>query len=443
VGNARTALYNWLFAQREGGTFLLRIEDTDPERSLQGYEEGILEDLRWLGLSWSEVSRQSERLQIYRRYAERLLDEGRAYRCYCTPEELAEMKRLQLAEGRPPRYDGRCRRLGEAERRRLEASGRSPSLRFSVPQEGETAFKDLVFGRKAFRNAEIGDFIILRSDGWPTYNFACVVDDHLMGITHVIRGEDHLSNTPRQILLYRALGWDPPQFGHLPLLLGPDGKILSKRHGAESVGDLRQMGILPVALANYLALLGGAVKGDEVLGWPELIGRFSLEGISSKQSIFDLKKLLWLNRAHLRRASGEELKGALQALLTMPPGVEAYLEALKDNASTLLDFPKLLPIFLEEVPPMGEDALSVLKEEGAQGVIEAALEELTGGGKEGWIERLTERGLKGRQLFRPLRAALTGRTEGPELRRVIELLGEERLKARLDAALKLIRGGQG
>lgn len=435
VGNARTALYNWLFAQREGGELLLRIEDTDPERSLGEYEQGILEDLRWLGLSWSEVWRQSERLQIYRSYAEQLLKQGKAYRCYCTPDELAEMKRLQLAKGRPPRYDGRCRRLGEAERRRLEASGRSPSLRFSVPEEGETVFEDVVFGQKVFGNADIGDFIILRSDGWPTYNFACVVDDHLMGITHVIRGEDHLPNTPRQIMLYQALGWEPPQFAHLPLLLGPDGKVLSKRHGAESVGDIRQMGILPVALANYLVLLGGRLKGDEVLGWPELIGRFSLEGISPKQSIFDLNKLLWLNRAHLRRASGEELKEALEGLLSPPPGVEVYLEALRDNASTLLDFPKLLPIFLEEVPPMGEDALSVLKEEGAREVIEVALEELERG-KQGWIERLAERGLKGRQLFRPLRAALTGRVEGPELRRVIELLEEERLRARLDAALR-------
>ncbi|HKY32151.1 MAG TPA: glutamate--tRNA ligase, partial [Candidatus Polarisedimenticolia bacterium] len=319
VGNARTALFNWLLARHGGGTFVLRIEDTDAERSTGASEEAILEDLRWLGLDWDEGPcrggghgpyRQSERGPVYAQAAARLLEQGAAYRCFCTRQELEADKEAQLLSGAAaPRYAGRCRQIDPAVSQRRAAS--EPfALRFRVTAPS-VAFDDGVRGRVEFPGAQIGDPVIVRADGTPTYNFAVVVDDAAMAITHVVRGEDHLSNTPRQILIYRALGAAPPAFAHVALVLGPDGKPLSKRHGATSVADFRERGFLPAAMVNCLALLGWShPDGREVLGLEELAGAFTLQRVGRAASMFDSRKLAWLNAHHLRAMPPERLLAA-------------------------------------------------------------------------------------------------------------------------------------
>ncbi len=313
LGNARTALFNYLYARKTGGTFVLRVEDTDLERSSAEAEEAILNDLRWMGLEWAEGPgrggeygpyRQSERREIYARYASELLEKGHAYRCYCTPEELEEKRKRSLARGVPPKYDGRCRNLKPEEEQAFAAEGRASSLRFKV-ETRRVDFEDLIKGRMSFEGQTLGDFIILRSDGTAAYNFAVVVDDALMQITHVIRGEDHLTNTPRQLLIYQALGWQPPKFAHPPMILGPDHSPLSKRHGATSVTYFREEGFLPEALVNYLALLGWSVDaGQEIMSLEELSQKFSLGRVSRSSAIFDIDKLQWVNRAHAPHPAG-------------------------------------------------------------------------------------------------------------------------------------------
>ena len=310
VGNARTALFNWLLARGAGGQFVLRIEDTDAERSTTESEAAILDDLRWLGLAWDEGPeaggahgpyRQSERLGLYRRHGEELLARDRAYYCFCPPAQLEADRQQSLAEGRPPKYVGRCRGLAVEDARRRMAAGEGAALRFRVGEGPEVAFDDAVRGRVTFAREVIGDPVILRSDGVPAYNFAVVVDDALMEITHVIRGEDHVSNTPRQVLIYEALGWAPPVFAHLALVLGPDHSPLSKRHGATSVREFRERGYLPEALVNYLALLGWSPGGtDEVLPVEELARRFRIEDVGKSAGVFDPEKLAWVNRHYLK-----------------------------------------------------------------------------------------------------------------------------------------------
>ncbi|MBI5166870.1 MAG: glutamate--tRNA ligase, partial [candidate division NC10 bacterium] len=306
VGGARTALYNWLFARHHKGTFILRIEDTDVERSTEEAAGAIVEGMTWLGLEWDEGPyRQAERLKLYQKYARELVEAGRAYYCYCTPEELEARRKTALAEGRSPKYDGRCRDLRERDKTRPHA------IRLRLPQVGRTVVHDLIHGDVVFENAELDDFILLRSDGFPTYNFACVVDDSLMGITHVIRGDDHLSNTPRQVLLYQALGFSPPQFAHLPMILGPDRTRLSKRHGATSVQAYKEIGYLPEALVNYLARLGWSHGDQEVFSREELIQYFSLEKVGKTPAVFDPAKLEWLNGHYLRSAEPARLADLL------------------------------------------------------------------------------------------------------------------------------------
>ncbi len=312
VGNARTALYNWLLARGQGGAFILRIEDTDRERSTTESERAILDDLRWLGLTWDEGPdvggphgpyRQSERAVLYQEHAQRLRAAGRAYDCFCTPEQLEADRQRALAAGQPPKYVGRCRNLSDAEVSRRRSAGEAAALRFRVPGDAAVAFDDGVRGHVHFEIDVIGDFVMLRSDGSPAYNFAVVVDDGLMGVTDVIRGEDHISNTPRQLLLYKAFGWSPPRFAHLALVLGPDHAPLSKRHGATSVAEFRAKGYLPESLANYLALVGWSPGGgDELLPLAELARRFSLDGVSHSAGVFDEEKLAWANRHYLKAA---------------------------------------------------------------------------------------------------------------------------------------------
>jgi nondiscriminating glutamyl-tRNA synthetase len=460
VGNARTALFNFLFARQSKGVFLLRLEDTDQERSTPEAERAILEDLRWLGLEWDEGPekpgnygpyRQSGRLEIYRRYARELLAKGYAYRCYCTAEELEEKRQRLLAKGIPPQYDGRCRHLKPEEEQILIQSGRPASLRFRVGARN-VEFKDLVKGRISFDGRKIGDFVILRSEGVAPYNFAVVIDDALMEVTHVIRGEDHLANTARQILLYQALGFPPPQFAHLSLILGPDRTPLSKRHGVTAVSHFREEGYLPDGLVNYLALLGWSPEdGKEILSREELVKKFSIQRLSRSPAVIDREKLNWVNRAHLKEIHGERalllalpflgksgmnLDGISQAWLI------SALETIWGEVDTLSQLPDRLKFFFDEGWSLESEAELLLAQEASRRVIYGLKEELQSVeevNRENYgplLSSLAQRlGLSGRSLFLPLRAALTGRTHGPELEKVILLLGKEKVLKRVDSAL--------
>ena len=349
VGNARTALFNFLFAKRHQGTLVLRIEDTDVERSTDASIDRIVEDLHWLGISWEEGPdrggesgpyRQTQRLSTYRGFADRLLHEGKSYKCFCSEERLAQLRKEQLSKGKMPRYDGRCHSLPAAEISGMESSGLRPAIRFHVGR-GSILFEDLIHGKMNFDAGGMGDFIIVRSDGMAAYNFACVVDDHLMDITHVIRGEDHLSNTPRQILLYQALGWQSPLFAHHPLILGPDRSPLSKRHGATAVSQYREEGFLPEALENYLVLLGWTPpSGQETLSLEKMVEEFSIQDISRSAPVYNRKKLEWLNSAYIRAKDEGQLskllipylqKSGIRIDQTNPQWLNQILELLKEK----------------------------------------------------------------------------------------------------------------
>ncbi|MDK2888180.1 nondiscriminating glutamyl-tRNA synthetase [Desulfofundulus australicus DSM 11792] len=461
IGGARSALFNWLFARQKGGTFIVRIEDTDLERSSRESEQNILEALRWLGLDWDEgvevggpcgPYRQTERLSIYQQYARQLLESGWAYPCYCTEEELAAEREALLARGEMPRYSGRCRHLTEQDRRRLEEMGRRPVLRFAVPAGENITVHDLVRGEVTFDTAGIGDFIIVKSDGIPTYNFAVVVDDHHMGITHVIRAEEHLSNTPRQILLYRAFGWPEPQFAHISLILGQDRSKMSKRHGATSIEQYREMGYLPEALVNFLALLGWSPGGEEeIFTLEELVQQFSLERVAKNPAIFDLDKLNWLNGHYIRQSSLDRLTELaipfLQKAGYISGGVtpEQYrwlkqlVATVRDYLTSLSEITRHVDIFFApEVEPEDEEARAVLAGEEVPRVLSALAEkvrtvsELDEDTARGILKKLPkELGLGARKVYLPIRVALTGRTHGPELYQVISLLGREKVLSRL------------
>ncbi len=446
VGNARTAIFNRLYAEAGCGSFVLRIEDTDTERSGRIYEDAILEDLRWLGIDWDEGPdrggpsgpyRQSERLDIYRDYANRLLSSKSAYPCYCSKERLAELKRKQASQGMPPRYDGLCRGLKEGER----PGDVSPVLRFRVPRR-KVVVSDKVYGEVTFDTSAFGDFVIIGSDGIATYNFAVVIDDGLMGVTHIIRGEDHLPNTPRQLLIYEALGFEMPLYAHMPMILGGDRRPLSKRHGISSIKGLREAGFLPEALFNYLCHLGWS-PGRDLLTREEALSSFSLDGLSRSPSVFDISRLKRFNRHYIGIADNERL---LELLRPRFQGVDedwlrGAIDALKGEAETLADFPSLLEVFLEEV---GYDTLDCLKEPYVSELLEKLLVEVRGYHelnsavyKEVIKNLMSSTGEKGKRLFMPLRAALTGRTHGIELEKVFCLLGREKVIKRVERALCL------
>jgi nondiscriminating glutamyl-tRNA synthetase len=459
VGNARTALFNFLLARQKGGKFILRLEDTDVERSTKEAENEILQDLRWLGLDWDEGPgqvgaygpyRQSERLEVYRRYAWELLEKGNAYRCYCTSEELEEKRKRFLATGIPPRYDGRCRKLTPEEEQAFTDAGRIPSLRFKA--EARTIeFQDLIKGRVSFDGQKIGDFIILRSDGGAPYNFAVVVDDGLMKISHVIRGEDHLTNTPRQLLLYKALGFSPPQFGHLPLILGPDRTPLSKRHGATAVAHFREEGYLPEALANYLALLGWSCEdAREIFHLEELVHHFSLERVSRSPAIFNYEKLKWITRNHLKGLEGErKLELAWPFLQKKGINIEkmgrswwkAALEVVWEEVDHLSQLADQVMVFSDDGWKVEPEAHTLLQKEESRRVLETlqdelrTVPELRADNYKPIVSSLAKRvNLSGRALYMPLRAALTGKIRGPELEKIFILLGKERVLQRVESA---------
>jgi nondiscriminating glutamyl-tRNA synthetase len=462
IGNARTAVFNHIFAKHHDGTFVLRIEDTDVERSTEASIDYILEDLRWLGIQWEEGPdrggsvgpyRQSQRLRLYLDYAEQLLQEDRAYKCFCSPERLESLRKEQLSKGKMPRYDGRCRSLSEGEISRMESEGQYPVLRFHV-KRGSIVFEDAVHGKMNFDAEGIGDFIILRSDGMAAYNFACVIDDHFMHITHVIRGEDHLSNTPRQILIYQALGWQPPVFAHHPLILGPDRSPLSKRHDATAVSQYREDGFLPEALLNYLVLLGWtSPSGEEVLSMERIIEEFSLSAVSRNAPVHSRKKLEWLNSIYIRRKDEDQLSELLFPYLAKA-GVPIhhidtnYLKqisgVLKENLTVLSQIEEYLGIFFDEKFIFEDGAKAILSDPGNRETLRYALEVLGPSIQitaDGWpsiqSELEAKTGRKGKDLFSPLRAGITGRTKGPELAKTIPILGKERVVKRLRMALEL------
>lgn len=456
MGGARTALFNWLFARHENGRFIVRVEDTDVERSERALEKQLLEDLAWLGLAWDEGPgdegprgpyRQSDRVDIYREHADRLVAAGLAYSCFCTEEELERRREEMTARGEPPRYDGRCRCLTEEERESRRREGLAESVRFRFPPDEERRIDDIVRGEVVFPPGMVGDFVIMRSNGMPTYNFAAAVDDALMGITHVIRGEEHLSNTLRQVVVYEALGFEIPRFAHLPLILGPDRSKLSKRHGAPNVADFRERGFPRDGIVNYLALLGWSTGDDrEILPVQEIAGAFTLDRVSPSPSIFDEVKMEWVCARHVRE--GGARRWLDEAMPWFPPGfVDAYdrpaLERIFDIAAEHLPRFSLLPEavapFSPGVPEPNGEAREALA--GAAPVLAAVRDALAG--LDPW-ERDSiaaavktagaAAGAKGKRLFMPLRAALTGSAHGPDLSSVIEIRGRADVLAALDHA---------
>jgi nondiscriminating glutamyl-tRNA synthetase len=482
VGNARTALINWLFARQCGGVFVLRIEDTDWSRTTNAFEENLLEELEWVGLDWDEGPgvggaygpyHQSERLETYRASLARLIAAGNVYPCYCTEAELEAERAALVARRLMPRYLGKCREITEAERRRLAAEGRSPVWRFRV-EGGPIEFEDLIRGPMAFQGEAIGDFIIVRSNGIPAYNFAVVADDHAMEISHVIRGEDHLSNTAAQILLYRALGFTPPIFAHHGLVLGKDHTKLSKRHGATSVGAFRRRGILPEALLNYLALMGSSFEGGrEVASAQEIIAGFSLDRIGKGGAVFDEAKLLWLNGITIRRSEPAVLAERLGPFIREAGyGEDAFgrerlrgiAAAVQDSLPTLADIGSFLGMFADDRYRVEEDAAALLRSDDAKRVLAAlktfldegtvpdretaARNDATAGAATDMaglpapfavlMKRIGEQtGFRGKRLYLPIRAAVTGRLHGPEMDRIFTLLNPSSLRKRVEGALAL------
>ncbi len=448
VGNARTALFNWLLARHESGTFILRIEDTDIERSSRESELAILDDLDWMGLNWDEgvekggdvgPYRQSERLPIYDEHAKRLLADRQAYYCFCSAEKLEAERQEMLRQGLPPKYAGTCRAISKEEAASRVAAGEKAVIRLRVPTGREVAFRDVVRGLVIFHTEVIGDPVLVRSDGVPAYNFAVVVDDALMRVTHVVRGEDHISNTPRQVLLYEAFGWAPPVFAHLSLVMGPDHTPLSKRHGATSVAEFRAKGYLPEALVNYLALIGWSPgEGEELLPIEELVRRFDLSKVAHSAGVFDEDKLAWANRHYIRIAAPDRLvdlslpflreRSMVTGELT-DAGREWLLFAVPPLASSLERLSQLphrmqtIFSFDAEESRAREKLGAELSEPPAREVAKALAEDLATAPRlidrelfRAAAARIKERtALKGRALFHPIRLVLTGEPEGPEL----------------------------
>ncbi len=465
IGGARSALFNWLVARHADGTFLVRIEDTDLKRSTKESEENIKDSLKWLGMNWDEgidvggphgPYRQTERLDLYKKEVQRLLDEGKAYYCYCSAEELEKSRKAQLDAGKTPIYDEHCRHLTEEEKAKYEAEGRKPVVRLKVRKDGVFAFDDMVRGHVEFQAAGVGDFIIMKSDGIPVYNFAVVIDDAFMEVTHVIRAEEHLSNTPRQLAIYEALGYKPPKFGHISLILGEDHKKMSKRHGATSVTEYRNMGYLPEAVVNYLALLGWTPKGEqEIFTEEELIKQFSMKRVSSNDAVFDINKLNWINFQYMKKLDADQLYAQIFPFLVKAGYVEeSVTEEKKDWLKKVIWFMKdhiyfagqaadELKFFFEDMPKItDEDVLAIMKAETSGKLLKAFIEDLKALEtfdqaeiKKCFNACMKAQGIKGKAAYEPTRIALTGVTQGPGMFEMMELFGREKTMDRLEAAL--------
>lgn len=460
IGGARSALFNYLFAAHQDGQFVVRIEDTDLERSRREYEDEIIESLRWLGISWSEGMieggengpyRQTERLEIYHKYIQQLLDQGDAYYCFCTQEELEEERHAQLASGEMQRYSGKCSKLSNQEVKERFAAGLKPSIRFRVPEHKTYVVEDLVRGTVSFESDNSGDFIIAKSDGIPVYNFAVVIDDVLMGITHVIRAEEHLSNTPRQLMLYDAFNFTRPEFAHISLILGSDRQKMSKRHGATSLVQYRNMGYLPEALFNFLALLGWSPEGEqEILSQEEIIKAFTLDRVAKSPAVFDMDKLNWVNQQYLKKKSTPELAMMLMPYLKSSEyaadvdKLDDYrygllVDAVRDHLVCLSEVTQYVDVFFRDAV-YEEEALQALSGESVLTVLETFRDELPHFAEpeeiKAFIKSIVKKlKLKPKDVFMPLRSALSGQTHGPELPYLISIWGREEALDRINKAI--------
>jgi len=468
IGGARTALFNLLFARHNNGTFVLRIEDTDTERSTEESAAQIIRSLKWLGIEWDEGPEkggdfgpyfQSQRLELYQKEVERLLAEGKAYRCYCTPEELAQRREAALKAGKPPKYDGTCRHLTPEQIEKFEAEGRKYTIRLKMPQEGQTEVNDLIRGRVVFENSVLDDFIIVKSNGIPTYNFACVVDDNAMQITHIIRAEEHLSNTPKQIQVYKALGYNIPKFAHVPMILAPDRSKLSKRHGATSVEEFRDQGYLAQAIINYLTLLGWSPEGtEEIFNIDKAIKEFTLERVNKTAAIYDVKKLTWINGHYMRELdSGYVTEQTIpfmikKGIITQQDAEEKFdyikqiVEISRDRAKTLDELADSIAFFFKDVTEYEEKGIRkhFTKENAAKLLALGAdalekLDDFTLDKIDATFRNITDdMGLKAAEIIHPTRLAITGRTVGPGLFDIIALLGREKTAERMRKAVQWI-----
>jgi glutamyl-tRNA synthetase len=459
LGNIRTALFNWLFARHNQGIFILRIEDTDVARKVEGAVEMIMDSLRWLGLDWDEGPYfQSQRLEYYHNTADELVKQGAAYRCYCSSQRLEALRQEQMSRKQPPGYDRHCRELTPAQKTEMEASGITPVVRFKSPLEGQTSFPDLIRGEIVFENSTLDDFVLLKSDGYPTYHLANIVDDHMMEISHVLRADEWLSSTPRHILLYRALGWQPPQFAHLPMILGPDRSKLSKRHGATSINEYREQGYLAEAMINFLALLGWSLDDKtDIIGRQDIIQNFSLERVSKTAAVFNKDKLDWMNGVYIRSLSPADFASRAIPFLekNLPEAIRrpmdndyllSIMPLIQDRARTLAEISQLIEFFFADDLEY-ETGLLLHKIEKAEAVSAlqtslSCLESLNNWTTESLETTLRplaeELGLKTGVFFGLLRTATTGRTAAPPLFQTMETLGKARCFQRLKAALDKI-----
>lgn len=456
VGTAMIALLNYIFARSKNGNFLVRIEDTDIKRSREDMVKSILEGFKWLNLNWDEeVLYQSDHFDEYRKHAENLLQNGKAYWCYCTPEEIKERKEKAINTGRKWIYDRRCYDLTEEEKKKFESEERPKALRFYVPP-GKTTYNDLIHGEITRENAEIEDFVIIKSDGSPAYNHSVVVDDHNMEISHVLRGDDHISNTFKQILLYRANEWELPEFGHIPLILGTDGSKLSKRHGAVSISHYREQGIFPEALINHLSLLGWSPKTEEeIFSMEELINRFSLENVSRNPAIFDIERLEWLNGEWMQRMDGRKVAERLKRYLENNDCGSYEIDYLIDVIKAMGNRAKKLKDFIDIGYYFFTDEFEY-DDEGADRYFYGGLEERL----KGLVERLnklksfnkeelekvlrnysSEIGCRAAELIHPIRLGISGMTFGPGLFTLMEVLGKDEVIERLNNLIDYLKGG--
>ena len=449
VGGARTALFNWLLARKQQGKFILRIEDTDVARSTQESVDAILQGMQWLGLDWDEGPfYQSDNFPLYKEYVQKLLAAGKAYKCYCSSEVLEAKREKALREGGKPKYDGICRDLPQ-----LPDDGRPYVVRFKAPQEGTTSWIDLIKGKISFENAELDDLIIQRTDGTPTYNFVVVIDDATMGITTVIRGDDHVNNTPRQILLYEALGSPVPAFAHVPMILGADKARLSKRHGATSVMAYRDMGFLPEAMVNYLVRLGWSCGDEEIFSLEDLIRKFSIENVGRSAGVFNPDKLLWLNAHYIKNGDPVRLAGLLTPFLLERgvdpaqggPDLAAAIKTLQERAKTMLELADGTLFYYQTELSYDEKGVAKFINADTPALLEALLGKLSALGSldaasiEGAFKELCEeKGIKLGQIGPAVRLALSGATASPGIYEMIEVLGLAETKKRVERAIEVL-----
>jgi len=468
IGGARSALFNWLLAKKYNGKFVMRIEDTDLARSTEESERNINSALKWLGLTWDEgvdvggpygPYRQTERLETYRTYTEQLLADGKAYHCYCSEDEIEAARQAQQGRGETPRYSGRCRHLTETEIAQFVAEGRKPTVRFHVLENKQIVFKDMVRDTISFDSNGVGDFVIVKSDGVPVYNYAVVIDDALMHITHVIRGEEHLSNTPRQVVLYEALGFTPPEFGHISLILATDRSKMSKRHGATSVDQYRKLGYLPEAIVNYLVLLGWSPVGEqEFFSLDELVEQFSMDRVAKSPAVFDVDKLNYISAHYIKKASPEvvtelalpHLKGAGyigdEISIEKKAWLVAVIKELQEYISHGAEIVTHIDIFFnDDIKFENEEAAEIMRDATIPQVMDSfreklqILEVVDAPTVKALLKSITkELKLGGKKVFMPLRVALTGKMHGPDLDKIISLIGRDRILTRLAKTLAKI-----